>query len=83
MYSSWTDVDPQSLPPLWPFSPEPLFVENYAYELKAVPITSVVLVTDRTVKVDVTGIVDTHCIEQGSTRQAAFDMETLQKGHSL
>ncbi|KAJ3535718.1 hypothetical protein NMY22_g6357 [Coprinellus aureogranulatus] len=60
------DLDPQSLPPLWPFSPGPLFIENYTYELKAVPITSVVLVTDRTVKVDVTGIVDTHLISRMS-----------------
>lgn len=55
-------MDPQSLPPIWPFPPESLIVENGVYELRPVPITSVVFVTDRTVKVDVAGIVDTHLI---------------------
>ncbi|KAJ2923033.1 hypothetical protein H1R20_g14061, partial [Candolleomyces eurysporus] len=38
--------------------------ENGTYELRSIPITSVVLVTDRSVKVDVTGIVDIHLISR-------------------
>ncbi|TEB38714.1 translation repressor [Coprinellus micaceus] len=59
------DVDPQSLPPpSWPTPPESLIVENGVYDLRSVPLTSVVLVTDRSVKVDVAGIVDTHLISR-------------------
>ncbi|KAJ2918359.1 hypothetical protein MD484_g2046, partial [Candolleomyces efflorescens] len=38
--------------------------EDGTYELRPIPITSVVLVTDRSVKVDVTGIVDIHLISR-------------------
>ncbi|KAF6754311.1 translation repressor [Ephemerocybe angulata] len=58
------DVDPQSLPPTWPYFADSLIVENGVYELRSVPLTSIVLVTDRSVKVDVAGIVDTHLISR-------------------
>ena len=64
LVSLFPDVAPESLPPSWPISPELLIVENGVYELRSVPITSVVLVTDRSVKVDVAGIVDTHLISR-------------------
>lgn len=52
MVSSFVeDVDPQTLPPIWPYLPESLLVSNGVYELRSVPLTSVVLVTDRSVKV--------------------------------
>ncbi|KAG2022761.1 translation repressor [Coprinopsis cinerea AmutBmut pab1-1] len=56
------DVDHQSLPPTWPINPIDLDVSDGVYDLRAVPVTSIVLVTDRTVKVDTTAIVDTHLI---------------------
>lgn len=46
------DVDNEAIPPYWPPTPEALVVNNGVYELKAVPLTSVYLVTSRSVKVD-------------------------------
>ncbi|TFK26711.1 translation repressor [Coprinopsis marcescibilis] len=56
------EMDERSLPPKWPLSPEDLVIQNAVYELRAVPITSIVLVTDQTVKTDITAIVDRHVI---------------------
>ncbi|KAK0199046.1 antiviral helicase [Armillaria mellea] len=48
--------------PLWPPVPGALVGDNWTYELTSVPLTSICLVTARTVKVDVTTIVDRHLI---------------------
>jgi antiviral helicase SKI2 len=45
------DVDVQAVPPHWPPSAQDLVVEDGVYELTDVPITSIALVTNRTLKV--------------------------------
>jgi len=50
------DVSPLSIPPRWPPSPNDLKTVDGTYELTSVPITSVHLVTDKTIKVDVDAI---------------------------
>jgi len=45
------DVDVQVVPPHWPPSAQDLVVEDGTYELIDVPITSITLVTSRTLKV--------------------------------
>ncbi len=49
--TSLLDVDVQAVPPQWPPSAQDLVVENGVYELSEVPITSIALVTTRTLKV--------------------------------
>jgi antiviral helicase SKI2 len=49
--TSLLDVDVQAVPPQWPPSAQDLVVENGVYELTEVPITSIALVTSRTLKV--------------------------------
>jgi len=45
------DVDVQAVPPHWPPSAQDLVVEGGVYQLSDVPITSIALVTSRTLKV--------------------------------
>ena len=45
------DVDVQSVPPHWPPSAQDIVVEGGVYELTEVPMTSIALVTSRTLKV--------------------------------
>lgn len=45
------DVDVQAVPPRWPPSAQDLVVEDGVYDLMSVPITSIALVTSRTLKV--------------------------------
>ncbi|KAI0778677.1 antiviral helicase [Trametes elegans] len=45
------DTDAQGVPPRWPPRPEALIVDEPTYELVAVPLTSIALVSDRTIKV--------------------------------
>lgn len=45
------DMDAQAVPPHWPPSAHDLVVEDGVYELTDVPITSIALVTSRTLKV--------------------------------
>ncbi|KAL0576871.1 Antiviral helicase ski2 [Marasmius crinis-equi] len=52
------DKDPQAIPPRWPPKPNSLFVTNQTYELRTVPFSSIAMVTDRAVKVDVSSIVE-------------------------
>ncbi|SJL06398.1 related to SKI2-antiviral protein and putative helicase [Armillaria ostoyae] len=56
------DLSLQGTTPLWPPVPGALAGDNWTYELTSVPLTSICLVTARTVKVDVTTIVDRHLI---------------------
>jgi len=44
-------VDVQAVPPQWPPLPQNLVVEDGVYELIVVPVTSIALVTVRTLKV--------------------------------
>ena len=45
------DVDVQAVPPHWPPSAQDLVVKGGVYQLSEVPITSIALVTSRTLKV--------------------------------
>jgi hypothetical protein len=45
------DMDVQAVPPHWPPSAQDLVVEGGVYQLTEVPITSIALVTSRTLKV--------------------------------
>ena len=45
------DVDTQAVPPRWLPSARNLVVEDGVYELTDVPVTSIALVTSRTLKV--------------------------------
>ena len=46
------DIDFQVVPPRWPLQPQTLVVEGGVYELIAVPLTSIAIVTSRTLKVN-------------------------------
>lgn len=48
------DIDSQDVPPKWPLQPQTLMVERGVYELIAVPLTSIAVVTSRTLKVSQT-----------------------------
>lgn len=48
------DIDSQVVPPKWPLQPQTLMVERGVYELIAVPLTSIAVVTSRTLKVSQT-----------------------------
>ena len=48
------DIDSQVVPPKWPLRPQTLMVERGVYELIAVPLTSIAVVTSRTLKVNQT-----------------------------
>ncbi|KAI0035130.1 antiviral helicase [Vararia minispora EC-137] len=54
------DIDSQAVPPRWPPPPASLLVFDAAYELVAVPATSISLVTNRAIKVDPEAIVERH-----------------------
>ena len=47
----YADIEPQAVPPRWPPTPESLAVNDGVYEMTAVPLTSISLVTGRTLKV--------------------------------
>ncbi|KAF8963922.1 antiviral helicase [Flammula alnicola] len=58
------DIDSEAVPPMWPLTPSSLTVESGVYELRAVPQTSIVMVTNRSLKVNVNDIVDRHLISR-------------------
>ncbi|KDR85602.1 hypothetical protein GALMADRAFT_234567 [Galerina marginata CBS 339.88] len=58
------DIDTEAVAPLWPITPGSLIVESGVYELKAIPITSIAMVSNRVVKVEVNDIVDRHLISR-------------------
>lgn len=45
------DIDAQAVTPRWPPTPEPLLIDDGVYELVTVPLTSISLITNRTIKV--------------------------------
>ncbi|KAF9225395.1 ATP-dependent RNA helicase [Gyrodon lividus] len=54
------DVDGVAVPPRWPPLPKLLKPDHATYEVTSVSLSSISLVTNRTVKVDASGIVDSH-----------------------
>ncbi|KAG6911376.1 hypothetical protein DXG01_001047 [Tephrocybe rancida] len=68
------DVDNQTIPPYWPPTPESLVVSDGIYELRAVPLTSVALVTNRSIKVEVDSIVERHLISRMKDGIAALQV---------
>jgi hypothetical protein len=48
---SLTDIDIQHVPPLWPPPAQSVVVHDGVYEAVTVPVTSIALVTSRTIKV--------------------------------
>lgn len=56
------DIDGDALPPKWPPSVTALAKTDAAYELSAVPLTSVILVSSRVIKVDVDAMVERHLV---------------------
>ncbi|KJA28622.1 hypothetical protein HYPSUDRAFT_129128 [Hypholoma sublateritium FD-334 SS-4] len=59
--SGKTDTNNDGVPPVWPLNPTSLVIEDGVYELRAVPLTSIIFVTDRMVKA-INDIVDRHLI---------------------
>lgn len=47
----FTDIEPDALCQVWPLTPETLRVEDGVYELRAVPLTSIALITSRMIQV--------------------------------
>ncbi|KAJ4472467.1 antiviral helicase [Lentinula edodes] len=58
------DVDNVAMTPRWPPTPHSLTVGNPTYQLTTIPLSSISLVTDRTIKVDVGAIADRHLISR-------------------
>ncbi|KIL00999.1 hypothetical protein PAXRUDRAFT_762342 [Paxillus rubicundulus Ve08.2h10] len=54
------DVEGVTVPPIWPPRPELLKPDQATYEVTSVYLSSISLITNRTVKVDASGIVDSH-----------------------
>jgi len=54
------DVEVQAVPPQWPPAAQSLVVEDGVYEVCPVPMTSIALVTSRTLKVDIDAIIERH-----------------------
>ncbi|RDB28581.1 hypothetical protein Hypma_015957 [Hypsizygus marmoreus] len=69
------DIDSQGIPPRWPPTPESLVVQDGVYELRAVPMTSISLVTNKTIKVEVDNIVERHLISR--MREGAAALHSL------
>ncbi|KAG8836698.1 hypothetical protein FRC18_010845 [Serendipita sp. 400] len=44
------DVDPGAVPPVWRFNAESFAIKDRTYDVKAVPLTSIARVTNRTIK---------------------------------
>ncbi|CAA7264771.1 unnamed protein product [Cyclocybe aegerita] len=69
------DIEAQVVPPMWPISPTSLIVENGVYELTAVPLSSIAIVTAKTIKIQVNDIVDRHLISR--MREAIASLESI------
>ncbi|KAF9270829.1 ATP-dependent RNA helicase [Marasmius fiardii PR-910] len=57
-FSRRMDKDPQAIPPRWPPETNSLVVDKPTYELRTVPLSSIALVTDRVIQVDVSAVVE-------------------------
>ena len=47
----YADVDGQAIPPRWPPRPESLLVDEPIYDLTPIPLTSIAMVSSRSIKV--------------------------------
>ncbi|RPD82148.1 antiviral helicase [Lentinus tigrinus ALCF2SS1-7] len=56
------DVDTDAVPPRWPPNPESLLVDEPTYELTAVPVTSIAMVSYDVIKFDLSLILEKHKI---------------------
>ncbi|KAF7302996.1 ATP-dependent RNA helicase [Mycena kentingensis (nom. inval.)] len=63
------------LTPRWPPQPLSLIVDNAVYEVTAVPLSSIAMITGRTIKLDVDAIVDRHLISR--MREALGQLQGL------
>ncbi|KAJ3575226.1 hypothetical protein NP233_g1245 [Leucocoprinus birnbaumii] len=80
------DVDNQAVIPLWPPRTESVLVEDGVYELRAIPATSISLVTDSVIKVNVDAIVEQHRISSMQGAIAALSQtsqEWMEKGNAI
>ncbi|KAF8910025.1 ATP-dependent RNA helicase [Gymnopilus junonius] len=57
-------VDAEAVPPLWPIAPDSLFIDFGVYELRLVPLSSIVMVTNRMIKIEVNDIMDRYLISR-------------------
>jgi antiviral helicase SKI2 len=80
-----TDVDLQSVTPLWPPPAQGVVVEDGVYEAVPVPVTSIALVTGRTIKIDVDAILaQSRSRSQDAVRQLEnFASECASSSHIL
>ncbi|KAJ3509694.1 hypothetical protein NLJ89_g5085 [Agrocybe chaxingu] len=69
------DIEAPIVPPIWPISPTSLIVENGVYELTVVPLSSIAIVTAKTIKIQVNDIVDGHLISR--MREAIASLEPI------
>ncbi|KAI9444948.1 antiviral helicase [Lactarius indigo] len=69
------DVDVQSIPPLWPPPPQGAVVKDGVYKALQVPVTSIALVTSRTIKIDVDAIVGGQ--SRSRAQEAVAQLENL------
>lgn len=46
-----SDTNNDEVPPVWSLNPGSLVIDDGIYEVRAVPLTSIILVTDRMLKV--------------------------------
>ncbi|PPQ90945.1 hypothetical protein CVT25_008256 [Psilocybe cyanescens] len=58
------DIESEAVSPVWPLTPESLKIESGVYELTAVPLTSIAMVSNRIIQVQVNDIVDRHLISR-------------------
>ncbi|KAH9065893.1 antiviral helicase [Lactarius vividus] len=66
--------DAQSIPPLWPPPPEGAVVKDGVYKALSAPVTSIALVTSRTIKIDVDAIVGQ---SRSRAQEAVAQLENL------
>ncbi|KZV67653.1 antiviral helicase [Peniophora sp. CONT] len=71
------DQASQLVPPRWPPTPDHLLVTDATYDLVAVPITCISLVTNRVIKVDCDAIVEKHL--KSVMMDAVLSLELLVK----
>ncbi|KAJ3797700.1 antiviral helicase [Lentinula aff. detonsa] len=58
------DVDNEAMTPRWPPTPHSLVLAKPTYQLTIISLSSILLVTDRTIKIDVGAIADRHLISR-------------------
>ncbi|KIK70472.1 hypothetical protein GYMLUDRAFT_65706 [Collybiopsis luxurians FD-317 M1] len=69
------DIDNDAITPRWPPAPSSLIANDPTYQLTTVTLSSISMVTDRTIKVDVGAIADRHLISR--MREAASMLQSI------